>query len=123
MRRSASTMTLSDFLKIAKEDADETKSRKGTKNESYTVLPVENSIRLVTINYIPGSPSVTLFQGLRQAKKQFGLSIINASEPKFKFFAPSCIVGKEPETVINGKDGFKDYEFEIRCSESSQVWE
>lgn len=111
-----------DFLKIAKETAEETKTRKGTKGESYTVLSVEDNIRNVELMYLPASAPVAQLQRLRQSKKRFGLAIINNSEPKYKFFAPSCVVAEEPETVINGKDGFKDYTFKIRCSESNQVW-
>jgi hypothetical protein len=111
-----------DFLKIAKETAEETKTRKGTKGESYTVLSVEDDIRTVTVTYLPSSAVVTVLQAARAAKKKFGIAITNNSEPRYKFFAPSCMIADEPETIVNGKDGFKDYEFKIRCSESSQVW-
>jgi hypothetical protein len=111
-----------DFLKIAKETAEETQTRKGTKGESYTVLSVEDNIRNVEVTYLPGSSPVVVLQRLRQAKKRFGIAITNNSEPKYKFFAPSCVIAEEPETVVNGKEGFKDYVFKIRCSESNQVW-
>lgn len=111
-----------DFLKIAKETAEETKTRKGTKGESYTVLSVEDNIRNVEIQYLPGSSMIPVLQSIRQNKKSFGLAITNNSSPKYKFFAPSCTIADEPETVVNGKDGFKDYMFKIRCSESDQIW-
>lgn len=111
-----------DFLKIAKEAAEETKTRKGTKGESYTVLSIEDNIRVVTVTYLPSSAVVAVLQAARAAKKQFGIAITNNSEPKYKFFASNCVIAEEPETVINGKDGFKDYEFKIRCSDSNQVW-
>lgn len=112
----------SDFLKIAKETAEESKTRKGTKGGSYTVLSVEDNIRVVNIVYLPNAAIVPVLQATRKAKKTFQLSIINSSEPKYKFFAKSCIFAEEPETVVNGKDGFKDYEFKIRCADSDQEW-
>lgn len=120
---SAGAQVDGDFLKISKANAEETKTRKGTKGESYTALSVEDNIREVEITYLPGSLPVSVLQRLRQSKKRFGLAITNNSSPKYRFVAPTCFVADEPETVVNGKEGFKDYTFKIRCSESNQVWE
>ena len=119
---SAGLVIDSDFLKIMKETAEEVKTRKGTRGESYTVLSSEDNVRNVEVSYLPASPMIAVLQLARKNKTKFGIAITNDSEPKYKFLAPTCYIADEPETVVHGKDGFKDYTFKIRCSESDQVW-
>jgi hypothetical protein len=111
-----------DFLKISKDTAEEVKSRMGTKNESYTVNSIEDKTRTVELIYVPSSPAVIVLQSLRGTKKPFGIFIKNSSDPKYVFKSDNCIVKEEPETVVHGKDGFKDYTFKIKCMDSDQVW-
>jgi len=111
-----------DFLKISKESQDEVKTRKGTKDESYSANSVKDNIRIVEMTYIPSSSAVVILQGLRESRTPFGIFIKNSSSPKFVFSATNCVVQSEPETVIHGKDGFKDYTFKVKCLDSNQVW-
>lgn len=112
----------SDFLKISKQTKEEVKTRKGTKGESYSVNSMEDDTRAVELTYLPGSAPVLVLQGLRETKKTFGLFISSDSDPKFKFSANECVVVEEPDTVVNGKDGFKDYSFKIHAVDSKQVF-
>ncbi len=111
-----------DFLKIAKKTKEEVKTRKGTKGESYSVNSLEDDTREIDLTYLPGSEPVKLLQGLRETKEKFGLFISSDSDPKFKFTANECVIAEEPDTVINGKDGFKDYTFKISATDSKQVF-
>lgn len=110
----------SDFLKIQKKTKEEVKTRKGTKGESYSVNSMEDDNRGVELVYLPGSAPVVLLQSLRKSKKKFGLFISNDSSPKYKFTANECQIEEEPDTVVNGKEGFKDYTFKISATDSEQ---
>ncbi len=117
---SAGAVIDADFLKIAKETAEETKIRKGTKNESYIILSVEDNIHNINIMYLPNSSAAKILKAARKGKKVFELYITNNSEPKYKFVGKQCTIAKQPETVVNGKEGFKDYEFEIKCGDGTE---
>ena len=119
---SAGLVIESDFLKVSKKTKEETKNRKGTKGTNYTAMSVEDSNRKIELVYLPDSIPVKILQGLRESKKTFGMFIKNDSAPKYTLTANECNVVEEPDTVVNGKDGFKDYTFIIDAIDSKQLW-
>lgn len=112
----------SDFLKIAKETKEEVKSRKGTQGESYSVNSNQDDNRIIDLTYLPSATAVPILQKLKETKKVFGLFIKSDTSPKYTLTSSACMVIEEPETTVHGKDGFKDYTFKIRATDSKQIF-
>ncbi|HMV44715.1 MAG TPA: hypothetical protein PK079_25095 [Leptospiraceae bacterium] len=111
-----------DFIKVQKATKDEVKIRKGTKGETYSANSIVDNNRTIELTYIPTSSAVSILQSLRKTKEQFGILINSSSQPAWKLSASQCVISEEPDTVINGKDGFKDYTFKIMATDSEQIW-
>lgn len=104
-----------DFLKVVRETKEEVKSRKGTKNESYSINSIEDDSRLIDLVYLPTSPAVPILQAARISKVPFKLSITSTTAPAYSLIASNCTITEEPEIIVNGKEGFKDITFKIRA--------
>lgn len=111
-----------EFLTIEKENKDETKTRRGTKEETYSSNSIHDNSRIITLKYIPSAEAIRTLQLLRDTRQPFGLAINCDTDPKFKLSASRCMFMEEPQTKVNGKDGFADYEFKIRAMDSQQVF-
>lgn len=119
---SAGLVIDSDFFKITKEQEEEVKSRKGTRKTAYNINSEEDDTRLIEITYLPNSPAVKVLEAAKKNKTEFPIFVRNASEPDFTFTASRCHVVNEPETVIHGKDGFKDKTYKIRALDGQLVF-
>lgn len=111
-----------DLFESTKETKEESQTRKGLNNESYTTMFSEDKTRELVLRYLPASTAVTTLRALRDNKSVFGIIVKNDSAPKYMLTASNCMIKEDPGTKVNGKSGFADNEFKIRAVDADEKY-